>query len=109
MPWLDANGLLPGRGAPGRPGPPGRPTGRGPGVPDESDGRLLASGGRGLGWCDGRLHGCGRGLLLGRSGADREGAGVARDSSGASATAAGASTGAAGGASAVAAAGAWGA
>ena len=49
MPWVDANGLLPGRGAPGRPGPPGVPPDADRGCRTRGRGRLLVSRGRGLG------------------------------------------------------------
>ena len=63
MPWLDANGLLPGRGA------PGRPTGRGAGVfgVSVSDSAAGASGSAGRLRCTGRGRlGGGRDLHLGR-------------------------------------------
>ena len=102
MPWLEANGLLPGRGAPGGGrraagagafGRAGAVGGRRVGVTVVGGGRLGRDRGRGSG--RGRLGG-GR---LGRSGT-RAGSGWPVLAAGASAAAAGASTGAAGAAAA---------
>ena len=103
MPWVEENGLLPGRGAPGRALPPGRPTGRGDGAASVAEAAAAGAWGSSAGssFAAGRGPGRGPGAeILGSSAA-----GTSTGAAGASVSAGAVGDSGAAGASSVGAAG----